>query len=99
MKLMWFTSGAVIGLTTLSIAMVAVPSTNHVTDDTAIYQSLSEIQVRKEANVNFDGDIAQLSQIESRYHEKLPQLTGPMKRIALKKYKYSGDAASSSAGR
>ena len=83
--------GTVFGLTTLSIAMGAVPS--RVTDDTAIYQSLSEIKAPREAHINFDADIQHLSSLESRYREKLPsvasdpRLSGPMKRISAQKYR------------
>jgi hypothetical protein len=64
-----------------------------VTDDTAIYQRLSEIQVAKEARPNFDADIERLSGIRSHYRESLPALSriqSPMKRIATQKYKHSG---------
>ena len=91
MKRMWFACGVVLGLTSLSVAMGSVPG--RVTDDTAIYQNLSEIQVPKAAQINFDQDIAQLSKMEARYRENLPslasnpKLAGPMKRISSQKYK------------
>ncbi len=95
MKWMFFLSGTVVGLTTLSIALGSVP-TGHsqVTDDTALYQRLSEIRVPKGAALNFDGDIARLSQLEGSYRESLPTLSqnprliGPMKRISSQKYRY-----------
>ena len=74
--------------------MGAVPS--HVTDDTAIYSKLSEVQIRKEASVNFDSDISRLSQAEGSYRENLPSLSQnfrlqqPIKRITQQKYNYSG---------
>jgi len=88
MKLMWFTSGVMLGLTGLSVAMGSVPS--RITDDTAIYQRLSEIRVPKQGNINFDADINHLSKIEARYQEDLPRLRNPMKRISHQKYRFTG---------
>ena len=102
MKLMWVISGTMIGLTSLSLALGSVPSSRmHVTDDTAIYQRLSEIKVARETRPNFDGDIARLSDLEPRYREKLPsvasdlRLAGPMKRISSQGYRYSGQVKKS----
>lgn len=95
MKLGWFASGAVLGLLTLSIALGAVPKSNRVTDDTVIYQNLSEIRAAREADLNFDGDIAHLSDSEKRYHEKLPSLAdhprlkAPIQRVGKQKYRFS----------
>jgi hypothetical protein len=85
-----------LGLTGLSIALGSVPTGGRVTDDTAIYQNLSEIRVARQADLNFDGDIARLSALEGNYREKLPSLAqnprlrGPIQRISQQKYKYSG---------
>jgi hypothetical protein len=90
---MWIVSGTVFAFTSLSLALASVPSRMRVTDDTAIYQRLSEIQVAKEARPNFDADIDRLSGIRSHYRESLPPLSriqSPMKRISSQKYKYSG---------
>jgi hypothetical protein len=92
-KLWWFSCGALAGLSTLSIAMGSVPSRSRITDDTAIYQNLSEIRVKREGRRNFDRDIKQLVALEDQYREKLPRLNslnGPMKRISAQGYKYSG---------
>jgi hypothetical protein len=70
-QLLWFTGGALCGLAMLSISKASV-APSQVTDDTAIYQNLSEIQVTKERAPNFDGDISKLSQMENRYQDKLP---------------------------
>jgi hypothetical protein len=99
MKFFWFFSGAFCGLMTLSIAMGSTPSKRpgtsaiagtRVTDDTALYQNLSEIRVPRQGKLNFDADIDQLARLESRYGEQLPaagaRLRAPMKRIAEKKY-------------
>ena len=93
-----FCGGTMLGLTSLSIALGAVPSGGkvmRVTDDTAIYQRLSEIKVPREGRLNFDGDIERLSSLEPRYKEKLPSLArdprvaGPMKRISSQTYQYT----------
>jgi hypothetical protein len=80
-QLVWFTSGALCGLAMLSICKASnVPS--NVTDDTAIYQNLSEIQIKKERAPNFDGDISNLSKMENHYQDK-PVLK--QNRVAAKK--------------
>jgi hypothetical protein len=95
-KLMWFFGGLFIGLTALSITRASVPSTkSRITDDTAIYQRLSEIRVRKEAKIDFDADINRLARLEGRYQEKLPSLSqhprlkAPLKRVSQEKYRPS----------
>ena len=86
MKIMWAVCGTMIGLTSLSLALGAVPSQRmRVTDDTAIYQNMSEIRVAREKRPDFDADIQRLSSLESRYREILPTLKnggrGPRPRI------------------
>lgn len=93
MKFQSFAVGFVSSLFTFSIAMGSVPSPGRVTDDTAISQSLSEIRVSPERELNFDSDIARLSALEGRYRESLPSLAshprlrGPIHRINQQKYK------------
>lgn len=70
-QLLWFTGGALCGLAMLSISKASV-APSQVTDDTAIYQNLSEIRVDKERTPNFDSDISHLSQMENHYQDKLP---------------------------
>src|ERR1700756_883443 len=70
-QLLWFTGGALCGLAMLSISKASI-APSQVTDDTAIYQNLSEIRVEKERAPNFDSDISRLSQMERRYQDKLP---------------------------
>jgi hypothetical protein len=95
-KLGWFSSGVLLGLGTLSVAMGAVPKNGRVTDDTAIYQNLSEIRVARERDLNFDPDFERLSALEDRYQEKLPSLAnhprlrGPVQRIGKQAYRYNG---------
>ena len=81
-QLLWFSGGALCGLAMLSISKASI-APNQVTDDTAIYQNLSEIKVTKERAPNFDSDISRLSQMEGRYQEKLPGV----KRVAVKSNK------------
>ena len=83
----WFAGGLVFGLTMLSIAMGSVP-TGRVTDDTALYQSLSEIRVAKQQDLNFDGDIARLSSLEDRYREDLPKLSDVRRRKQAEQDRY-----------
>jgi len=66
--------GVVFGLTSFPVAMGSVPKHSRVTDDTAIYQRLSEIRVPKQGALSFDNDIARLMAMESRYKENLPTL-------------------------
>jgi hypothetical protein len=99
-KLKLFTGGLLAGLTTLSLGIASVPKHGRVTDDTALYQRLSEIRVSREIEQNFDSDVSRLSKLESRYSEKLPALArnprvaAPMKRIAAQKYRFSGKSQS-----
>lgn len=92
-KIVWFACGMLIGLTALSITKAAMPINNRVTDDTAIYQKLSEIRTKKEVKPDFDADISQLAQLENRYREKLPALVvsntnvrGPVKQVSHQRY-------------
>lgn len=99
MKLIIGTCGIVLGLTTFTLAFGSVPQTSRITDDTAIYQKLSQIQLPKEKPINFDSDIDRLTSIEGRYREKLPSLSrasrvaAPMQRITKQQYRYTGNKA------
>jgi hypothetical protein len=93
-QLVWFTSGALCGFVMLSISKAsisnnkAVPSsadrlaTSQITNDTAIYQNLSEIQMDKERTPNFDSDISRLSQMEGRYREQPKLAQRKVKRVS-----------------
>jgi hypothetical protein len=92
-----FGLGAITGFVILSIALASVPKRNRITDDTAIYQSLSEISVPRESSPNFDGDIQKLSNLEPRYREKLPlaqqpRIKAPLRRVSKKAYQYNNSA-------
>lgn len=99
-KMLWFTCGMLLGLSVLSIGKASVPSGSRVTDDTAIYQKVSEIHVQKQAKLDFDAEVARLSQQENRFNEKLPSLAnhprlkGPIQRISRQKYRFSGKKTS-----
>lgn len=72
----WFVSGMVMGLTGLTIAKGAVPLQGRVSDDTALYQNLSEIRVGKTQNLNTESEIARLASLERRYPEgALPRVS------------------------
>jgi hypothetical protein len=72
------------------MVVASVPSSNQITNDTALYQELHEINVKKVGNVNFDNDINRLSAQEKSHHEALPvRISGPMARIEKASYRPS----------
>ena len=78
---------------TASVPMVlaAVPRSHEITNDTALYQDLHEINVKKIKHVSFDSDLKRLSALEKSHHEALPvSVSGPMDRIQKTPYRYSG---------
>lgn len=83
----WAVGATSIATASLSIAFASVPSRTRVTDDTALYQNISEIHVKHEGKVDFDSDIERLSRIEPRYQERLGN---PSKRIQAQKYHFTG---------
>lgn len=92
-KFIWFAGGLLLGLTALSITRASVPTKSRVSDDTAIYQKLSEIKgVQKQPKLDVDQEIRELSLMENRYHEKLPtlaqnpRLKGPLQRVSQQRY-------------
>lgn len=92
-KLMWFGCGMWVGLTVFSFAKASIPAGSRMTDDTAIYQNLSEIHVKKEAKLDFDADIGHLAQIEGQFRERLPTSKHPrikkaVSRIADQEYRF-----------
>jgi hypothetical protein len=87
----WFIGGLIVGFSALSFSKAAVPTRTQITDDTALYQKLSEIKISKEMMNDYDSDITRLSKIEGRYRENLPlsqqeRFKAPMIRILKKKY-------------
>lgn len=89
-KFSLFQFGLVMGLSALSVA--AVPKNMKITDDTALYEQLSEIRVNKAGDPSFDGDLQRLASLEGRYRENLPsaRLAAPIKRISQQSYQFSG---------
>ncbi len=92
---LWFACGALAGLMSLTLSMASVPGRGQITDDTAIYQNLSEIRAAKVQDLNFDGDIERLTVMKGRFRENLPRVQAPMKRIVERsqKYRYTGASA------
>ena len=99
-KVIWFLGGLLLGLTALSITKASIPKNNQLTDDTALYQNLSELSVKKEAKIDLaredERNLGRLSQVEGQYRENLPlngshsRLKGALKRVSQEKYHYSG---------
>jgi hypothetical protein len=87
-KVAWFVGGVLTGLTCLSFAKASIPA-GRLTDDTAIYQRVSEIRVKKEAKIDLDSDIRVLESRESQFSENLP-IKKAAKRINEQKYEFSG---------
>ena len=84
MKLKLFGSSMLLGLATMSIAFGSVPNKvmpSNVTDDTALYQRISEIRVARQGPLNVESDLAELSRMEGRYQENLPALSGGSSRL------------------
>lgn len=79
------------GATLVTASMAAVPS--RVTDDTALYESLSEIRSRRQAELRFDTGLKRLSAVEPTYRERLPSLAkhprlkNVVKRVSNQTYK------------
>lgn len=96
-QVMWFVSGLLMGLTALTFAKGAVRNRGLVTDDTAIYQRLSEIRVPKQGKIDADPEISRLAMLEKRYQEKLPSLKH-QKSSLVRKSHVSGARKSSLTG-
>ena len=73
--LLGFLGGSALSQASLPPPMGTVPLTGTVTDDTALYQSLSEIRVKRQREFSFDQDLSRLSALEPRYRESLPGLS------------------------
>lgn len=72
----WFVCGMIMGLTGLTIAKGAVPIRGRVSDDTALYQNLSEIRVSKTHGLSTESEIAKLASLEHRYPQaSLPRVS------------------------
>lgn len=102
-QLSWLAVVAVaVGGFTISSTFASVPSKGRITDDTAIYQNLSEVRVARQGELSFDNDINHLTSLQARYRENLPSLhervSGPMKRVSAQKYKRKAVGSSTAQG-
>lgn len=80
--------GAAFVLTLISPALGSIP--RNVTNDTALYQNLSEIQAHKTRDLNFDSDVNRLASLEWQYKENLPnqpRVRSALSRIQKSKYR------------
>lgn len=107
MKLVWLGFGVGIGMASLSLALGSTdsvsPVTSTVTNDTAMYQKLSEIRVPKQKEPDFGPELDRLDRMgdmrNGPYAEKLPSLASnpklrnAIKRVSQKAYRYSGGQA------
>ena len=66
---MWFGGGVVLGLSALSMSQAAPFK---IKDDTALYQSLSDIRVQRQAELKTGHEVSRLAALESQYREDLP---------------------------
>ncbi len=74
----------------MPMVLASVPRSSQITNDTALYQDLHEINIKKIKNVNFDSDLNRLSAQEKSYHEALPaRVNDPLSRIQKTPYKSS----------
>lgn len=79
-----------------AVSLASVPQSGSISDDTALYQRISEINIRKELSPNFDGDLVRLSAAQARFREDLPSLArhprvaAPMQRIGAQPYQAGG---------
>jgi hypothetical protein len=100
MRLWWLSCTLMVSFMSLSMAIASVPQEHvakdltslNIKDDTAIYQNLSETQVKKQGELNFDQDVAKLAQLEARYVEELPAVEQPrlrkvVQRVSKKQYR------------
>jgi hypothetical protein len=71
-------------------AFASIP--RHVTNDTALYQNLSEIRAQKTRDLNFDADVGRLASLEWQYKENLAgrsRMNSALSRIQKAKYRSS----------
>jgi hypothetical protein len=90
LKLLWLSAGVFAGISTVSLALGSVRSGR---DVSPLPQSVRELDIRKQEGLSFDRDLSHLSSLESRYQERLPQLSqhprlkSPIKRVQSKSYR------------
>ena len=77
---------ALVSIAGMPMVLASVPrSGQEVTNDTAIYQNLHEINIAKVKSVDFDSDIARLSAQEKSHRMPL-QISAPMERVMSRPY-------------
>ncbi|MFZ9595640.1 MAG: hypothetical protein ACO3A2_06125 [Bdellovibrionia bacterium] len=84
-KLIWFGSGLGVGLSILSIAKASVPKTEGFREESILLQQVSELHVKKEAQLDLDSSLTPLSQQEKKFKENLPLSQHPFLSEALKR--------------
>jgi hypothetical protein len=83
-------AAAIVGLLGIPMVLAAVPKTRNVSSDTALYQTLSEINVKKVGAIDFDQDIQRLSAQEKEHRKAIPlSISSPMERVMKVNYKPS----------
>jgi hypothetical protein len=70
-ELTWFLGGALVGFTALTLASASVPKRSLITNDTVLYQNLSEIRVKRTEAITADSEIARLAHLERNYQTGL----------------------------
>lgn len=81
---------ALVSIAGVPMVLASVPRSSEIANDTAIYQNLHEIPVKKIKALNFDSDIARLSAQEKSHRESLPmRISGPMERVMTTPYRAS----------
>jgi hypothetical protein len=81
-----------VGLSGIPMVVASVPRSgsvsNDISNDTAIYQNLHEIKIKKVKSLDFDSDIDHLSAQEKSHREALPmRISAPMDRVMSTPYK------------
>lgn len=67
-----------------------VPKSTSISDDTAVYNNIQEIRVKKEKSLDFDSDIERLSAQEKSHRRALPlRVAAPMDRVMKTSYQPS----------
>ncbi|MEW6056771.1 MAG: hypothetical protein AB1540_09155 [Bdellovibrionota bacterium] len=77
---------AIVSVAGVPLVLASVPRSSEIANDTAIYQSLHEINVKKVKAVDFENDIDALSAQEKSHRLPL-RISAPMKRVMETPYK------------
>lgn len=79
---------ALVSIAGVPMVLASVPRSSEIANDTAIYQNLREIPVKKVKALNFDSDIERLSAQEKSHREVLPlRISSPMERVMTTPYR------------